>query len=112
MIQPRTKEEGHFTGKVYLLTSNHTFSSASDFSWAFKEFGMGTVVGEETGGVNVCFGDILYYKLPLSGLSASISWKRFWNYGADENDIHGTIPDYIVPTSDALTKALELCNPK
>ena len=67
-IPPLTKEEGHYEGSVYLLISHHTFSSAGSFAWAFKEFGMGTVIGEESGGMNVSFGDIIYYKLPVSGL--------------------------------------------
>lgn len=108
MIAPLTEREGHFKGRVYLLTSNHTFSSAGSFAWAFKMFGMGKVVGEETGGMNVCFGDVLMYRLPVSGLNASISYKRFWQYGADENDIHGTLPDYEVPKEKALAKAIEM----
>ena len=108
-VQPKSYTEGLYNGNVILLTSNHTFSSASSFAWAFKEFDMGKVVGEETGGMNVSFGDVVYYKMPYSGLAASISHKRFWQYGADENNIHGTIPDYIVPKEDALSKALELC---
>lgn len=107
LIKPLTAEEGHFNGKVYLLTSHQTFSSAGSFAWAFKQFGMGTVIGEETGGMNVCFGDILFYKLPVSGLSCSISYKRFWQYGADEKDIHGTLPDYTVPEAAALDEALK-----
>ncbi len=109
-IQPKVTNDGHYNGNVILLTSNHTFSSASSFAWAFKEFGMGKVVGEETGGMNVSFGDVVSYKMPYSGLAASISYKRFWQYGADENDIHGTIPDYEVSREDALSKALELCS--
>ena len=77
LIPPLTKEEGHYEGSVYLLISHHTFSSAGSFAWAFKEFGMGTVIGEESGGMNVSFGDIIYYKLPVSGLSCTISFKRF-----------------------------------
>lgn len=107
-IRPRSAAEGHYTGKVYLLTSNKTFSSAGSFSWAFKECGMGTVVGEETGGMNVCYGDILSYSLPVSGLSASISFKRFWQLRADENDIHGTIPDVEVPAARAMEEAMKL----
>lgn len=108
-VQPKSYTEGLYNGNVILLTSNHTFSSASSFAWAFKEFDMGKVVGEETGGMNVSFGDVLMYQMPYSGLTASISYKRFWQYGADENNIHGTIPDYIVPKEVALSKALELC---
>lgn len=107
LIKPLTAEEGHFNGKVYLLTSHWTFSSAGSFAWAFKQFGMGTVIGEETGGMNVCFGDILFYKLPVSGLYCSISYKKFWQYGADEKDIHGTLPDYTVPEAEALDEALK-----
>lgn len=62
---------------------------------------MGTVVGEETGGMNVSFGDILTYRLPISGLSTTLSYKRFWHYGADEQEIHGTMPDYTVPQAQA-----------
>lgn len=100
--------EKRYKGKVYLLTSHMTFSSASSFAWAFKHFGMGTVIGEETGGMSVSFGDVLLYRLPVSRLACTISWKRFWLYGADENDIHGTLPDYAVPQEKALGKAFEL----
>lgn len=108
MIDPLTAEDGHFDGQVYLLVSHNTFSSAASFSWAFKQFGMGTVVGEETGGMNVCFGDILNYKLPASGINCSISYKRFWQYGADEHDVHGTLPDIVVPEEEALETVLRM----
>lgn len=108
MVEPRTTAEGHYDGRVWLLVSHHTFSSASSFSWAFKYFGMGTVVGEETGGMNVSYGDVLRYRLPNSGLSCSVSWKRFWQYGADESEIHGTLPDVTVPQAEALDAALQL----
>lgn len=107
-IKPRTPGEGHYDGKVYLLTSTSTFSSAGSFAWAFKECGIGPVIGEETGGMNVAYGDILRYRLPLSDLSCYISFKRFWQFRADENDIHGTIPDVAVPSAEALGKAIEL----
>lgn len=107
-IKPRTLEEGHYTGNVYLLTSNKTFSSAGSFAWAFKECRMGKVIGEETGGMNVCYGDILRYSLPISKLNTYISFKRFWQLRADENDIHGTLPDIPVPASEALDTAMKL----
>ena len=58
--------------------------------------------------MNVCFGDITMYEMPLSGLRCSISYKRFWQFNADENDIHGTLPDIEVPAQDALEKTLQL----
>ena len=97
-----------YNGKVWLLTSNYTFSSAASFSWTFKYFNMGKVVGEETGGMNVCFGDVLEYCLPISQLYCYMSYKRFWQYGADETDIHGTIPDIAVSADKALETTLQL----
>lgn len=105
---PRSLEDGHYTGNVYLLTSNTTFSSASAFAWTFKVCGMGKVIGEETGGMNVSYGDVLRYKLPISKIPAFMSYKRFWQFRADEDDIHGTIPDVALPAADALDTAIEL----
>lgn len=106
-IKPRSIEEGHYTGNVYLLTSNKTFSAAGSFAWTFKECGMGKVIGEETGGMNVSYGDIVMYTLPISKLRSSISFKRFWQVRANENYIHGTIPDIEVPASNAYEEAMK-----
>lgn len=103
-------ESRHYQGKVWLLISHHTFSSASSFSWAFQHYNMGKVIGEESGGMSVSFGDILIYQLPISGLRSSISYKRFWLPGSNEKDIHGTIPDFKVPADKALEYILDLIN--
>ncbi|MDL2254860.1 hypothetical protein LJB78_01080 [Bacteroidales bacterium OttesenSCG-928-J16] len=97
-----------YKGNVFLLISHYTFSSAADFSWAFKYFKMGTVIGEETGGLAVCFGDIIAPKLPNSGLYYSISWKKFYSYGATDEDIHGTLPDIEVEAEKALDFTIDL----
>lgn len=94
--------------KVYLLISHSTFSSASSFSWAFKYFDVGTVVGEESGGMNVSYGDVLSYYLPNSRLRCGVSWKKFCQYGADEQNIHGTLPDIEVPADEALNAVKQL----
>lgn len=52
--------------------------------------------------MNVCYGDIVVYRMPLSHLATTISWKRFWQFEADEKEVHGTMPDIEVPSSDAL----------
>jgi len=109
---PLHKNPLRYNGKVYLLISHTTFSSAGSFSWAFKYFKMGTVVGEESGGMNICFGEMLSYELPNSKLQCGISCKRFTQYGAKENDIHGTLPDYKVPQEKALDYTLKLIEKK
>jgi hypothetical protein len=97
-----------FEGNCYLLTSNFTFSSAASFSWAFSYFGMGTVIGRETGGLGVCFGDVIPLVLPGSQLQIGISHKKFYHYGADDESIHGTIPHYDVPSREAMDFAKRL----
>lgn len=100
-------EAQRFHGNIYLLTSHTTFSSASSFAWAFKEAGCGTVIGEETGGMSVHYGDVISFRLPHSGLAVNVSHKRFWLPGADENNIHGVIPDIVCPQDEALETALQ-----
>ncbi|MBQ0084933.1 MAG: hypothetical protein KBS65_01680 [Prevotella sp.] len=96
-----------FAGNVFLLTSHTTFSSASSFAWAFKEAGCGMIIGEETGGMSVHYGDVVSFKLPNSGLVINVSHKRFWLPGADENDIHGVLPDILCPQEHALETAID-----
>ena len=97
-----------YNGNVYLLTSHTTFSSAASFSWAFKYFKMGTVVGEETGGMAVGFIDMIPQKLPNSGLRYGISHKKFYFYGATDENTHGTLPDYEVEAEKALDFTIDL----
>ncbi len=97
-----------YNGDVYLLISHYTFSSAASFSWAFKYFNMGTVIGQESGGIAVCFGDNITQKLPGTGLYYSISHKKFYQYGATDENTHGTIPDYIVPQEKALDFTIDM----
>jgi hypothetical protein len=97
-----------YKGNVYLLISHSTFSSAASFSWAFKYFKMGTVVGEETGGMAVCFGDVISQKLPISGLFYGMSYKKFYQYGATDDNIHGTLPDYEIEAENALDFTIDL----
>lgn len=101
-VQPFADSAKRYNGKLWLLINHGTFSSASSFSWIFKQLHLGTVVGEESGGMNVCYGDIVVFRMPLSHLATTISWKRFWQFKADEKEVHGTLPDIEVPSSEAL----------
>ena len=53
------------------------FSAAASLSWTVKAFKIGTLVGEEAGGMNVSYGDVVGYVLPHSKLQLGISFKRF-----------------------------------
>lgn len=102
-------EKYRYKGRTYLLIGPATFSSAAKFSWAYKNFVDGLVIGEETGGVNICVGDIVSATLPNSGFRVMLPWKVFYEYGAKDGDpIHGTLPDIAVPADEALDRALQL----
>jgi hypothetical protein len=89
-----------FTGRTYLLTSHHTFSSANMLASAYKFYNMGTIIGEETGGVLTAFGDLIEITLPNTKLQAWCSHKKFVHPGAD-GLLHGVKPDVeIIPTQE------------
>lgn len=107
MTQPKSDTAQRFNGKVWVLMNHHSFSAAASFAWTVKAFNIGTLVGEEAGGMNVSYGDVVMYVLPQSKLQLGISFKRFWLYGADENNIHGALPDITVESSKALETVLD-----
>ncbi len=84
-----------FHGNVYVLTSEYTFSSATDFAAAIKDYKMGEIIGSETGGLATCYGDILSFVMPNTKLMFGVSFKHFTRPG-DFDDGKGVIPDHIV----------------
>lgn len=105
-------ESRRFNGRVWMLISHCTYSSGADCATAFKEFHMGKVVGQETGGMNACYIDVLPFQLSHSGLRGWVSHKYSENIGFDGKHVHGVLPDHEVPAQDALKYTLELIKEK
>ena len=95
-----------FIGDIYLLTSTKTYSSAMNFAQTFKHYKIGEIIGEETGGWIVSYGDYIPTELPNTKLKLNISTKKFYTIGTTNKDLHGVIPDEKVPAKDALTNVL------
>ena len=90
-----------FNGAVCVLIGPRSFSSAVDISDAIKTYGLARLIGEETGGRPNSFGEGLFFRLPRSGLSMSVSSARFVRANGDTTDHRGVVPDeVIVPTRD------------
>ena len=66
-----------FDGRVYLLIGPQTFSTAADVAAVIKDFSLGTLIGEETGGMACSYGDTYLFRLPNSLLQVGISYKYF-----------------------------------
>jgi C-terminal processing protease CtpA/Prc len=92
ILQKPKNPPNKFKGKTYLLTSHYTFSSANMLASAYKCFQMGTIVGEETGGVLTAFGDLIGITLPNTQLQAWCSHKKFIHPCSDGTS-HGVKPD-------------------
>ena len=107
-IKPIAPEDGHYAGNVYLLTSGKTFSAAASFAWTFAECNIGTIIGEETGGMSVCYGD----KICLCQTSSVAFHSSASGILMPMKIIHGAMPDIAVPASMALDKALSLIKRK
>jgi len=84
-----------YSGKCVLLTNSGTFSAAVIFASSFKCYIEGIIIGEETGGVTVGFGDVHFFSLPSSKLQMMVSWKTFYEVCGNDNR-RGLMPDYIV----------------
>ena len=85
-----------FDGELVVLIDSGVFSAASDFAGVVKDFGLGTLVGYETGGLQTCFGDVVMQTLPHSRIRFGVSHKRFeGGIPQPGDDEHGIFPDVV-----------------
>jgi len=85
-----------FDGQVYLLTGPYSFSSAVSFAAAIKHYDIGTLVGEETGGLLTTYGDVYRFALPNTYLPVGVAHKRFESPGSEANGDSGVKPHFEV----------------
>lgn len=101
-VRPRGSPGPRFGGRFYLLTDSGTFSSASDFAAIVRDYELGVIIGEETGGVPGCFGDTYSSRLPHSGVPFYVSFKEFAApVPRPEDGTRGVVP-HLPATAEAL----------
>lgn len=86
-----------YKGKLYLLTSPRTFSSANMFAVIVQDNGLGKIIGEATGNQPSSYGDVLGFQLPASGIRFQVSFKKFTRSAPDrdpEDSLHPDIEAY------------------
>ena len=89
--------------ELYVLTSNHTFSAAEEFTYNVKNLERGTIVGETTGGGAH---PVTSYIFPSLNLSIRVSFGRAVNPISGTNwEGTGVTPDIEVPADQALDAA-------
>ncbi len=64
-----------YNGKVYVITSQFTYSAAASLSTMIKAHNIGTLIGEPTGGNSSSYGDVFRFSLPNTKLRCGVSHK-------------------------------------
>ncbi len=99
-------EELSFSGKIFLITSSETFSSAAMLTAIFKDNDMGLIYGEPIGNKPSMYGDILQYQLPNSKFPIQLTYKFFTRPNGVTTD-KTIMPDVLVNPSEAYLKIVE-----
>lgn len=68
------------------------------FASSFNCYNVGEIIGTETGGLTVCFGDVYSFKLPSTKFNMRVSYKKFYEACGVDNR-QGVIPNHIVESS-------------
>ncbi len=89
----------HYTGPVFLLISQETFSSAMQCAIAAKDYGLATIVGEETGEPVNSTGELYGFTAPGTKLQLYLTTKYFMA-PKQHPDGQGVIPDVIVEATE------------
>lgn len=87
-----------FSGLVYILSGERTFSSGLMFLGLVKYNGLAKIFGEETNEPACHFGEVMRFKLPHSGLRTAVSVKS-WVLPSGCKGTGGVVPDMIVKRS-------------
>ena len=86
--------EHRYSGRLYLLIDDQSYSAAATFAGLFRELKLGTIIGQETKGTIEYYGDFWMHYLPNTQLEFYVSPKRFVQFGGTEPD-RGVVPDFV-----------------
>ncbi len=102
--------QGNDDISLCVLTNDGTFSSATILAVWVQDGSLGQIVGYLSVNAPSCYGDIIYYTLPETDVSVTISHKKFLRPDANANQTM-LEPDVLVPYGvDALPVAEALLN--
>ena len=93
-----------FGGPVALLIGARTFSSAMSCALAAKDYGLATIIGEETGEPANTTGEVYTMSAPASGVMGFFTTK-YYEAPKPQPDRQGVVPDIVVRTIPSDTMA-------
>lgn len=95
-ISRAVRNPKRFTGEVYVLVNEFTFSSATLLAATVQCYDLGTLVGRETGGTQIFFDEPVLLQLPHTGQRFLVSHQFRW-CPCGERATEGVRPDVEVP---------------
>lgn len=96
-ISPR--KGARFEGRVWVLVNRKSYSNATSTAAMIKDYGFGTIMGEETADVPTSFASIFPYVLPGTGMSVDLA-KSYFVRPSGEETVRGVIPDVELPRQE------------
>lgn len=89
-----------FSGELFVLIGPSTHSTAADLVSVLSDYDVGTLIGEETGGLRESFGNSHSFELPHSGFRFHVSTEKFYPpLPRPDDSRRGTVPDIAVTES-------------
>lgn len=85
-----------FSGDIYALIDDGTFSAATHFGTIIKDNEIGTLIGEPTGNAPNSYGDILFFQMKNSELLYNISYSEWIRPEKGKRDYYALYPDIQV----------------
>lgn len=82
-----------FCGDIYMVANQNSFSSATMLAATFKCYNIGTLIGKETGGVQVFFDEPIVMTMTNTGIRFLASHQYRW-CACGQSKFRGIIPDY------------------
>ena len=89
-----------FTGNTYLVADNGTYSSAVSITNAVEDFDLATLIGEYTGGIPNELAEVMYMKLPNSGISFVLATTYYVRANGDKDNPNPCQPDIYIPQAE------------
>ncbi len=88
------RQQHPFSGRLWLLVDQHTYSAANMFTVAFHDHKLGKILGYETPQGNMTFGNPLELTLKHSGIPYRVASAEFYlSKSAAKSNDQGVLPD-------------------
>lgn len=88
-----------FDGDVYFIQSENTYSSAAELACYVSDNKMFKTIGTCSSQKPTCYGDVLFFELPLTRIKGVISSKIFFRPNSEKDNENSLIPDIFIPST-------------